>query len=81
MFVCRTRTRSRDGKEYFTFRLVRSQRVGDKVRQRTLLNLGSHFPIQRDHWRPLCQRVQRLLDPRVWRQLKIRAHCVAKIVT
>ncbi len=63
MFVCRTRTRSRDGKQYFTFRLVRSQRVGDKVRQRTLLNLGSHFPLQRDHWRPLCQRVQRLLDP------------------
>ena len=63
MFVCRTRTRSRDGKEYFTFRLVRSQRVGDKVRQRTLLNLGSHFPIQRDHWRTLCQRIQRLLDP------------------
>ena len=63
MFVCRTRTRSRDGKEYFTFRLVRSQRVGDKVRQRTLLNLGSHFPIQRDHWRTLCQRLQRLLDP------------------
>ena len=43
MFVCRTRTRSRDGKEYFTFRLVRSQRVADKVRQRTLLNLGT-FP-------------------------------------
>ncbi len=63
MFVCRTRTRSRDGKEYFTFRLVRSQRVADKVRQRTLLNLGSQFPIQRDHWRTLCQRIQRLLDP------------------
>ncbi len=63
MFVCRTRTRSRDGKHYFTFRLVRSQRVGDKVRQRTLLNLGSQFPIQRDHWRTLCQRIQRLLDP------------------
>ena len=62
MFVCRTRTRSRDGKEYFTFRLVRSQRGGDKVRQRTLLNLGSHFPIQRDHWRTLCQRIQRIVE-------------------
>ena len=60
----RTRTRSRDGKSYFTFRLVRSQRVGDKVRQRTLLNLGSHFPIQQDHWRTLCHRIQRILDPR-----------------
>ena len=64
MFVRRTRTRSRDGKSYFTFRLVRSQRVGDKVRQRTLLNLGSHFPIQQDHWRTLCHRIQRILDPR-----------------
>ena len=61
MFVCRTR--SRDGKQYFTFRLVRSQRVGEKVRQRTLLNLGSHFPIQPDHWRTLCQRVRQILDP------------------
>ena len=64
MFVRRTRTRSRVGKSYFTFRLVRSQRVGDKVRQRTLLNLGSHFPIQQDHWRTLCHRIQRILDPR-----------------
>ena len=63
MFVCRTRTRSRAGKQYFTFRLVRSQRVGDKVRQRTLLNLGSQFPIQRDHWRSLTQRIQQILDP------------------
>ncbi len=62
MFVCRTRTRSRDGKQYFTFRLVRSQRVGRKVRQRTLLNLGSHFSIQRDHWRTLCKRVEQILD-------------------
>ena len=63
MFVCRTRTRSRAGKQYFTFRLVRSQRVGDRVRQRTLLNLGSQFPIQRDHWRSLTQRIQQILDP------------------
>ena len=63
MFVCRTRTRSRDGKRYFTFRLVRSQRVGHKVRQRTLLNLGSQFPIPRDHWRILCQRVEQILAP------------------
>ena len=63
MFVCRTRTRSRAGKHYFTFRLVRSQRVGSKVRQRTLLNLGAHFPIQREHWRTLSQRIAQILDP------------------
>ncbi len=62
MFVCRTRTRARDGGQaYFTFRLVRSQRVGPKVRQRTLLNLGSHFAIERDDWARLCARVGQLL--------------------
>ncbi len=57
-----TRTRSRVGKSYFTFRLVRSQRVGDKVRQRTLLNLGP-FPHPAG---PLAHPlpIQRILDPR-----------------
>ena len=63
MLVCRTRTRSRGGKHYFAFRLVRSQRVGNKVRQRTLLDLGAHFPSQRDHWHSLRKRVERILDP------------------
>ena len=41
MFIRRTQTRSTVGGEiYFTHRLVHSERVGDKVRQRTLLNLG-----------------------------------------
>ena len=48
MFICRTQTRSRSsGQTYFTHRLVRSHRVSCKVRQQTLLNLGSHFPIPR----------------------------------
>ena len=38
MFIRRTRTRSIG--EYFTFRLVRSERIGDQVRQRTLPNLN-----------------------------------------
>ena len=44
MFIRRTQTRTTTtGEVYFTHRLVRSERVGDKVRQRTLLNLGRHF--------------------------------------
>jgi len=40
-FIRRTKTRiSAAGKTYYTFRLVASQGVWDKVRQRTLLNLG-----------------------------------------
>ena len=46
MFVRRTQTRSTaSGDRYFTFRLVHSERVGARVRQRTLLNLGRHFAI------------------------------------
>ena len=59
MFIRRTRTRSNG--EYFTFRLVRSERIGDKVRQRTLLNLGRHFEVAQSHWPMLCRRIDELL--------------------
>jgi hypothetical protein len=46
MFVRRTTTRSsRSGEAYFTYRLVRTERVGGRVRQLTLLNLGRHFEL------------------------------------
>ena len=59
MFIRRTRTR-RIG-EYFTFRLVRSERLGDQVRQRTLLNLGRHFDVAQNDWPMLCRRIDELL--------------------
>ena len=63
MFIRRTRTGSGAGGEvYYTHRLVRSERVGEKVRQHTLLNLGSDFPVERRHWRLLCARMGQLLD-------------------
>ena len=40
MFIRRTRTRS-IGDSYFTYRLVRSERTGAKVRQRTLAQSGT----------------------------------------
>ena len=55
MFIRRTQTRSND-EHYFTFRLVRSERIGAKVRQRTLLNLGRHFDVARSDWPVLCVR-------------------------
>ena len=46
MFIRRTRTRRTDtGLDYFTYRLVRTEREGQRVRQRTLLNLGSHYEL------------------------------------
>ena len=41
---------------------MRSERSGDRVRQHTLLNLGSDFPLERRHWPVLCARIQQLLD-------------------
>ena len=62
MFVRRTQTRHTDGQTYYTHRLVRSERTGTKVRQRTLLNLGGHFEIPQAQWPALCQRVDEILN-------------------
>ena len=63
MFIRRTRTRTGErGEVYYSHRLVRWERSGEKVRQRTLLNLGSDFPVERRHWAVLCSRIQQLLD-------------------
>lgn len=59
MFIRRTRTRSRDGTAYFTYRLVESERVGERVRQRTLLNLGRDFDVPREHWPALVAAIER----------------------
>ena len=63
MFIRRTQTRStQSAQTYFTHRLVRSQRIAGKVRQQTLLNLGSHFSIPRHHWPLLCRRLDQILS-------------------
>jgi hypothetical protein len=40
---------------------VRSTRVGGKVRQITLLNLGRHFAVPPAEWPTLCVRLEELL--------------------
>ena len=61
MYIRRTKSRQTEGASYHTHRLVRSERDGGKVRQRTLLNLGRHFDIEREHWPLPCQRVEQAL--------------------
>jgi len=62
MFIRQTRTNNiATGETYFTYRLVRGERVAGKVRQITLLNLGRHFPIKQQHWPLLCSRIEQLL--------------------
>jgi|GEM_PF-97193 len=64
MFIRQTRTNNKiTGEGYFTFRLVRGERIAGKVRQITVLNLGRHFPILQDHWPLLCSRMEQLLAP------------------
>ena len=64
MFIRQTRTNNKiTGEGYFTFRLVRGERIAGKVRQITVLNLGRHFPILQDHWPLLCRRMEQLLTP------------------
>ena len=64
MFIRRTRTRSANhGKPYYSHRLVRSERQGLRVRQRTVLNLGSDFAVPPDQWAVLCSRIEQLIEP------------------
>ena len=66
MYVRRTQTRSTaTGETYFTHRLVRSERHGQKVRAVTVLNLGRHFPVPREHWPVLCARIEELMHGQV----------------
>ena len=62
MFIRRTQTRSRvSGEPYITHRLVHSARLGDAVKQTTLLNLGSHFDLPQAQWPALAQRIDELV--------------------
>lgn len=64
MYIRQTRTNSKaTGEGYYTYRLVRGERIGGRVRQITVLNLGRHFPIKQDDWPLLCSRIEQLLQP------------------
>jgi transposase len=66
MYVRRTQTRSRlSGEPYVTHRLVRSERVGGRVKQATLLNLGRHFDLPPEHWPLFCTRLGEVLSAQV----------------
>lgn len=62
MYIRQTKTRnSTTGEAYCTFRLVASERIGAKVRQRTLLNLGRNFSLPKEQWPRLCARIEQIL--------------------
>jgi len=63
MFIRRSATRNTTtGESYFSYRLVRTERVGAKVRQITLLNLGREFAVPQENWPVLCLRIEQLIS-------------------
>ncbi|MCF8070528.1 MAG: hypothetical protein K9L30_18260, partial [Desulfobacterales bacterium] len=59
MYIRRTSIKSRkDGRQYYTYRLVESERTKKGVRQRTILNLGTGFSLPREKWPEVTSRVQ-----------------------
>ncbi len=64
MFIRATKTHTTEGKPVRSHRLMLSQRVGDRVRHRTLLNLGTHYPIPRERWKEVTGLAEALLNGR-----------------
>ena len=66
MFFRRTKTANgSDGKSYFTYRLVVGQREGTKVRQKTLLDLGSNRDVPQSDWKAVALRVEAIQQGQV----------------
>lgn len=62
MFIRRSKTRTADsGEHYYSYRLVDTFRVANRVSQRTLLNLGSGFHFPRERWAELTQRIEQIV--------------------
>jgi hypothetical protein len=66
MFIRRTVSKSKKYNEekYYTYRLVESYRVNDKVKQRVLLNLGADFSLDKEKWSMLSTRVEDIVKQR-----------------
>lgn len=58
---CTTIKTSKTGEPYKSFRLVESERVNGKVKQRTLINLGRYFDVPQAQWQSLSSRIDQLL--------------------
>jgi hypothetical protein len=64
MYIIKTTSKSKKDstKKYYTFRLIESQRIGDKVKKITLLNLGSDFSVDQEHWANFSKRIDDIIN-------------------
>jgi len=59
MFIKRIdKSSSKTGKRYFTYRLCESYRIDNKVRHRSILNIGKLENIRKEDFKLLCDRVE-----------------------
>lgn len=62
MYIRKTQIQKKKaGGYYYTYRIVESQRIGNKVTQRTLLNLGTDFSLAEEQWPTLTKRILEIL--------------------
>ena len=62
MYIKATKTHTdKDGQPVRSHRLVLAQRVGDRVRHRTLLNLGTDYPVPKEKWKVITDLAEALL--------------------
>ncbi len=63
MFIRRTVSKNKkyENDKYYTYRLVESYRIGNKVKQRVLLNLGSKFNVDKENWSLLSRRIEDII--------------------
>ena len=88
MYIRRSQQKHpKTGEVYATYRLVESYRTAEgKVRQKTLLNLGSHFAIPVEDWKTLSLRIEEILRGQLSfleqdSVLENEAQRIAKLVT
>ena len=63
MYIRKTTIKSRkDGRQYYTYRLVQSERTAKGVSQHTLINHGTGFSLPRDQWQELSSRIQEIIS-------------------
>ena len=66
MYIRKTTTKKApDGAHYATFRIVASERVMGKVKQRTLLTIGSGFDLDESLWGQLAKRIDDIIAGRL----------------
>ena len=61
MFVRKTTHKDDKGRTYHTYKLVESLRTERGPRQRAVLNLGVDFPVPKEQWKELADRIEALV--------------------